>query len=355
MNRYEDLIKPLDTKTMALAKKYQSTLVKPPESLGRLEEIAIQIAGITGKVKNKTDRKIHFVLGADNGIYAEGVASAPQNFTNLLLGYYAAGQNCGINVLCNAVNVDLKAVDMGVIGKIENPNLMDYKLMEGTNNFAIEPAMLRETAEKAIEIGMSLAKYASENGYNIIGTGEVGIGNTSSSAACTMAALGLHADVAVGRGAGLTDERFVHKKEVIEKAVALHAPYQDVVDILSKVGGLDIAGLTGLFLGAAIYRLPIVVDGFISATAALLAYQINPLAKEFMIPSHISEEPGYRKIMEYMELEPILQLKMRLGEGTGCPLAMQIVDASLKIMSEMLSFDASVLDEESYKTNLAGG
>ncbi|MBK5247076.1 MAG: nicotinate-nucleotide--dimethylbenzimidazole phosphoribosyltransferase, partial [Peptostreptococcaceae bacterium] len=290
----------------------------------------------------------------DNGIYEEGVASAPQNFTNLLLGYYAAGQNCGINVLCNAANVDLKAVDMGVIGKVDSPNILDYKLMEGTRNFANEHAMPREIAEKAIEIGISLAKYAYDNGYEIIGTGEVGIGNTSSSSACTMAALNITAHEAVGRGAGLSDEAFEQKKEVLTKALTMHAPFEDEIDIVSKVGGLDIAGLTGLFIGAAIYRLPIVIDGYISAVAALLAYKINPLTKEFMIPSHLSEEPGYIKIMEFIGLEPLLNLKMRLGEGTGCPLAMQIVDASLKIINEMLSFDASVLDEESYKKNLEG-
>jgi len=354
MNRYEDLIKPLDRRVMDIAKKYQDTLVKPPESLGRLEEISIRIAGITGTVKNDIDRKIHFVLGADNGIHAEGIASAPQNFTHLLLGYYADGQNCGINVLCRAANVDLKAVDMGVIGKIESPNIMDFKLMEGTRNFAVESAMTRETAEKAIGIGISLAKYAYDNGYKIIGTGEVGIGNTSSSAACIMAALNLTAEEAGGRGAGLSDERYGHKKEVLTKAVALHAPFADDIDILAKVGGLDIAGLTGIFIGAAIYRLPVIIDGFISAVAAMFAFRINPLTREFMIPSHASEEPGYKKIVEMMGLEPMLDLKMRLGEGTGCPLAMQIVDAALHIMSDMLSFDASVLDEESYKKNLAG-
>lgn len=339
---------------MEIAEKYQNTLVKPPKSLGRLEDIAVQIAGITGRVKNKTDKKIHFVLGADNGIYEEGIASAPQNFTNLLLGYYAAGQNCGINVLCNAANVDLKAVDIGVIGKIESPDILNYKLMEGTKNFARERAMTRETAERAVEIGIELAKYAYDNGYQIIGTGEVGIGNTSSSSACTMAALNISADDAVGRGAGLTDEAFAHKKSVLTKAVEMHSPFEDELDIISKVGGLDIAGMTGLFIGAAIYRLPIIIDGFISAVAALMACKINPLTKEFMIPSHISEEPGYKRIIEYMGLEPVLNLKMRLGEGTGCPLTMQIVDASLKVINEMLSFDASVLDEESYKKNITG-
>lgn len=350
-----DGIKPLDQKAMGIAKTYQNTLVKPPNSLGRLEDISIQIAGITGKVKNKTDKKIHFVFGADNGIFAEKIASAPQNFTNLLVGYYGEGANCGINVLCNFAGVDLKIIDIGVIGKIESSNVLDYKLMEGTNNFAKTTAMTRETAEKAINIGIELAKYAYENNYQIIGTGEVGIGNTSSSSACVMSVLQLSADEAVGKGAGLSDEAFLHKKQVITTAIKKHNPNpNDVIDILSKVGGLDIAGLTGLYLGAAYYRIPIVIDGFISAVSALLAYKINPLTKEYMIPSHISEEPGYKKIIEYMELEPLLNLKMRLGEGTGCPLAMQIVDASLMVINEMLSFNASVLDEETYKKNIAG-
>lgn len=355
MKNYVENIKPLNEGAMGIAKKYHDTLVKPAGSLGRLEDIAIQIAGITGSVKNKIDKKIHFVLGADNGIYEEGVASAPQDFTNLLLGYYAAGQNCGINVLCNFAGVDLKVVDMGVKGKIENPELLDYKLMEGTNNFAKDLAMSKETAQKAIDIGIELAKYAHDNGYQIIGTGEVGIGNTSSSSACTMAVLGISADEAVGRGAGLPDSGLEKKKQVISDAVNMHKPdSNDVIDILSKVGGLDIAGLTGLYIGAAYYRIPIIIDGFISLVAALLAYKINPLTKEFMIPSHISEEPGYKRIVEYMGLEPMLNLKMRLGEGTGCPLAMQLVEASLKVINEMLSFDASVLDEETYKKNVKG-
>jgi nicotinate-nucleotide--dimethylbenzimidazole phosphoribosyltransferase len=190
----------------------------------------------------------------------------------------------------------------------------------------------------------------------VIGAGEVGMGNTTSSAACLAAALGIGAVKAAGRGAGLTDEAFRHKVDIIDKSIALHKPdANDPIDILSKVGGLDIAGLAGLFIGAAHFRIPIIIDGFISAVAALLAYKMNPLAKEYMIPSHISEEPGYAIIMKEMSLNPMLDLSMRLGEGTGCPLAMQLIDASLAIISEMLSFDASILDEETYKSNLTGG
>lgn len=356
MKKYIDGIKPLDKDVMDLASKYHDSLVKPPKSLGRLEDIAIQIAGITGKVKNITAKKIHFVLGADNGIYEENISSAPQNFTNLLLGYYAAGEKCGINVLCDHVNADLKVIDMGVIGEIKNPAIVQHKLMEGTNNFSKTKSMTRETAEKAISIGISLARDANEQGYQIIGTGEVGIGNTSSSSACMMALLGLSAEEAVGRGAGLTDDAFIHKKIVITQAVEMHSPDpSDPIDVLSKVGGLDIAGLIGLYIGAAYYRVPIIVDGFISATAAFMAYKLNPLTRGFMLPSHISEEPGYMRILDHMDMLPILDLKMRLGEGTGCPLAMMIIDASLKIIDDMLSFDASILDEETYKKNLTSG
>jgi nicotinate-nucleotide--dimethylbenzimidazole phosphoribosyltransferase len=348
MQEFISGIKPLNAAAMRQASQYQDTLVKPAGSLGRLEEISIQIAGITGIVKTKLDKKIHFVLGADNGIYDEGVAAAPQEFTNLLMGFYARNVKCGINVLCNRAGVDLKLVDMGIKGALNFPNIISHKLMDGTGNFFVDKAMTRETAQKAIEIGIGLARYAHENGYSIIGTGEVGMANTATAAACIIAALGVDdAGQYIGRGAGLTDEAYEHKKEVIVSALARLKPEKnDVIDILSKVGGLDIAGLCGLFIGAAFYRIPIVVDGVISIAAALLAYRLNPLAKEFMIPSHISEEPAYKAASEHMELEPILNLKMRLGEGTGCPFAMQIVDDALAIINDMNTFAETALDTD---------
>jgi nicotinate-nucleotide--dimethylbenzimidazole phosphoribosyltransferase len=343
-------IRPLHAEAMKAAKERQDSLVKPAGSLGRLEEISVQIAGITGNVLNRIDRKIHFVLGADNGVYEEGVAAAPQEFTRLLMGFYARGVMCGINVLCAQAGADLVIVDIGVKGELDYPNILSRKLMNGTGNFFSGRAMPRETAEKAIGVGIELAKYAHDNGYGIIGTGEVGMANTTTAAACIAAALGARgaeAEKLVGRGAGLTDEAFGRKRRVIcDSLERLNPDPRDAVDILSKVGGLDIAGLCGLFIGAAYWRIPIVVDGVISIAAALLAYGMNPLCRDFMIPSHTSEEPAYRAAAERMGLEPILNLKMRLGEGTGCPIAMQVVDGALAVMGEMSTFAETALETD---------
>ncbi len=339
-------IKPLDDSAMAAARARQDSLVKPAGSLGRLEELSIQIAGITGQINNRLDKKVHFVICADNGVYDAGVAAAPQEFTGLLMGFYARGVRCGINVLCEKAGVDLKIVDMGVKGYIDHPNILHRKLMDGTGNFAVDRSMPRETALRAIEIGIELARDAVAQGYQIIGTGEVGMGNTTTAAATIIAALGIEdAGSCVGRGAGLTDEAYELKKQVIIEALdRLKPDASDPVDILSKVGGLDIAGLCGIFLGAAYCRVPVVVDGVISIAAALLAYLLNPLAKEFMIPSHTSEEPAYRAAADVIGLEPIMNLRMRLGEGTGCPIAMQIVDDALEIMNTMNTFAETALD-----------
>ncbi len=342
-------IRPLDREAMRAAEERQETLVKPAGSLGRLEELSIQMAGITGRVKNRIPRKVHFLLGADNGIYEEGVAAAPQAFTNLLMGFYASDVHCAINVLCRRAGVDLKVVDMGVKGEVNGPNVLRVKLMEGTGNFLRDRAMPVDIARRAVEVGMELARTAHEEGYDIIGTGEVGMANTTTAAACIIAALGRQGDMEtlVGRGAGLTDEAFAHKQEVIDQALRRLQPRQDdAFDILSKVGGLDIAGMCGLFLGAAYHRLPIVVDGVVSIAAALLAWRINPLVRDYLIPSHQSEEPAYRAAAEAMGLDPILNLRMRLGEGTGCPIAMQVLEDALEVFNDMNTFAETQLQTD---------
>ena len=227
-------------------------------------------------------------------------------------------------------------------------------MADGTNNFLHGLAMSRETVHQALEVGLECADYAAANQYQIIGTGEVGMGNTTTAAACIMAALGLTGSrQAVGRGAGLTDEAYEHKRQVIETALLRHQPDPaDAVDILAKVGGLDIAALTGLYIGAAYYRLPIVIDGVISIAAALLATRINPLAREFMIPSHQSDEPAYKLAAQALGLKAILNLDMRLGEGTGCPLAMAVVDNALAIINEMSTFAEMAMDAE-YREELS--
>ncbi|MDR1978742.1 MAG: nicotinate-nucleotide--dimethylbenzimidazole phosphoribosyltransferase [Synergistaceae bacterium] len=344
-------IEPLDSRSMQEAAAYQDTLLKPSGSLGELEAIAVRIAGITGSLHNRADRKVHFLFGSDHGVYDEGVSGSPQYFTRVLMEFYAKGEGCGINVLCNRAGVDLRLVDMGVKELGPNPNIDSrFRLMpEGTENFARGvPAMPRSVAEKAIEAGFVLAGEAKEAGFQIVGTGEVGMGNTTPAAACIMAALKIDApDLAVGRGGGLTDEAFETKKRVVVEALKTHRPDpSDPIDILSKVGGLDIAGMMGVFLGAAFHRLPVVIDGVISVAAALLAVAAAPRSKDFMIPSHLSQEPGYALAMRSLELTPLLNLGMRLGEGSGCPLAMGIVDDALALMNSMNTFGGVSLDSE---------
>lgn len=340
---------------IAAARLRQENLVKPMGSLGSLEDISIQMAGITGNIHNQIDKKVHFLFGADNGVYDEGVAGSPQYFTNLLMSNYGAGTRCGINVICAHNHVDLKLVDVGIKGMLDYTNILNRRLMaEGTHNFLKEPAMSRETVMAALAVGFEFAGYASENGYQIIGNGEVGMANTTTAAACIMAALQLNdCQQLVGRGAGLTDEAFAKKKQVIQAGLRIHQPDpDDAVDILAKVGGLDIAAMTGLYVGAAYYRLPIVIDGVISIAAALLASKINFLTRDFMIPSHLSDEPAYKVAAKALQLKPFLNLDMRLGEGTGCPIAMGIVETALAVMNEMSTF-AEMAMESDYRQDLS--
>lgn len=342
-------IQPLDEKAQNKALERQQNLVKPMGSLGVLEELSIQLAGITGKVKNDDLKKIHFVFGADNGVFEEGISASPQHFTHLLMDSYGKGYGCGINVLCKHENVDLKLVDVGIIGDFEDSAVLNCKVMpKGTENFAKMPAMSLECAKKAMSVGFSFAKYAFDNGYNIVGGGEVGMGNTTTAAAVIMALLGIDdLESAVGRGGGLTDEAFALKKSVIGEALKKYKlAKDDCMGILTSVGGLDIAALCGLYIGCSYYKLPFVIDGVISMSAALLAYRINPLVKGYMIPSHISKEPAYALATKELGLKPMLYLEMRLGEGTGCPIAMSIVQKAIAVMNNMMTFEELQMESE---------
>ena len=340
---------PLDFTATASARKRQDELLKPSGSLGELEEISIQIAGITGRVKNTLDKKIHFLFGSDHGIFDEGVSASPQYFTKVLTELYATGRGGAINELCRKNNIELKIYDLGVKNLGRTPGInSDYKFMPGgTENFAHGRAMSPEIAERAVNLGISLVKKAKNENFNIIGTGEVGMGNTTPAAACIMAVLGNYDENLVGRGGGLTDEAFNKKKRVIISALNFHKPDKNnSLEILSCVGGLDIAAMTGIFLGAGIFRVPAVIDGVIAVAAALLAMKINPLCREFMIPSHKSLEPAYSAAAGELKLKPFLDLNMRLGEGTGCPIAMQIIDDALAIMNGMKTFDEINLESD---------
>lgn len=336
----------LDEKALEDAQIKVNSLAKPLGSLGRLEDMAIQIAGITGKQHNVINKKCTIVMAADNGIVDEGVSSTPQNVTaiqtiNMLNGL------TGISVLSQQAGAEIRVIDMGVKGALEHPKLIHKKIMHGTHNFAKGPAMDREQAVQAIHIGIETIKTLVDEGYNLLGTGEMGIGNTSTSSAILMVLTGCSEDIAVGKGGGLTDEALENKKRVIRQAVDFHQPNpKDPLDILAKVGGLDIAGLVGCFIGAAYYRVPIVIDGFISSAAALLASHMNPLVKAYMIPSHYSLEPGYKCGMDALGLEPILHMNMRLGEGTGCPLAFHIIESALSMMNNMVTFESAKIDTD---------
>lgn len=339
-------IRPPDRQAMAAAEKRQAELAKPPGSLGRLEDISVQLAGISGKVINKIEKTRIIVLAADNGVVAEGVASAPQSVTlaqtiNLTRGI------TGASAIAAYFGDEVQVVDVGVNARIDCPAVTDRKIAMGTANLALEPAMTREQAVKAIETGMEMAQTAKNDGVDIIGVGEMGIGNTTTSSAVLASLLSLPAEEVTGRGGGINDESFARKKAVIDAAIALHRPDRnDPIDVLSKVGGLDIAAMCGVFLGAAANSLPVVADGFISIVAALCASRLCGNVKGYIIPSHASFEKGYAAAAEELGMQPYLQLGMRLGEGSGCPIAFRVVQAACAAMNGMATFDQASINDD---------
>jgi nicotinate-nucleotide--dimethylbenzimidazole phosphoribosyltransferase len=332
-------IEPAYEEGIRAAKERMDCLIKPLGSLGKLEDIAIQLAGITGKVNNTVDKKCTIVMAADNGICEEGVASTPKEIT-LIQSINMTKGISGMGALSSSAGADIRVVDVGIDADYEYDKIYHRRIRKGTSNFAKGPAMTREEAEKGIAIGISMVEGAVKDGYQLLGTGEMGIGNTSSTSAVVMALTGLSAELAVGRGGGLNDEAFAIKKRVITEALMLNKPDpDDPVDIVAKVGGFDIAGLVGCFIGAAYYRVPIVIDGVISAVSALLAYRMNPAVRDFIFPSHISMEPAYQIITKELGIRPMLDMDMRLGEGTGCILAFGIIKAACDMMNNMATFE----------------
>ena len=331
-------IKPADRVVMAAAQREIDYCLKPPGSLGKLEDIARQIAGITGKVHNAISKKAIVVMMADNGVYSEGIAMYPQDITRIGAEFVTSGR-MGVNFLANYAGADMIAVDVGIQVDVDLPKVIPRKVRYGTANFLKEPAMTRAEAVQALEVGIEVTNAAIDQGYDLIGTGEIGIGNTTASSAVLYAFTGAPIDRVVGRGAGLTDEAFARKKEVVQQAVRLHRPDpDDPLDVLAKVGSLDIAGMAGVYLACAARRVPVVTDGLISNVAALVAMRLKPEAVEYMIPSHISFEPGAKLLREITGLDPMLDMNMRLGEGTGCALVFSIVEAALRMIEEMGTF-----------------
>lgn len=335
-------ILPLDAAAMAAARERQAQLAKPPGSLGRLEDLSVQLAGITGKIHNQIEKKHLLVFAADNGVVAEGVTSAPQSVT-LLQTVNLTRHKTGASTLCRHFGCEITVCDVGVNAEIQEPKVLNRKIAYGTQNIAHGPAMKREQALQAIRTGFALAQAT---GADVIGIGEMGIGNTTTSAAVLSVLLDADVEAVTGRGGGITDESFQKKKQVIKTAIAINHPDKnDVIDVLSKVGGFDLAAMCGAFLGCAAKRCPVVIDGFISAVAALCAYKLCPLAVQYFIPSHASYEIGYKLAMDVMGLQPIFLLGMRLGEGSGCPLAFEVLRAACAIINDMATFDQAGIDD----------
>lgn len=349
-------IKPLDYNTMEKAQKRVDSLAKPLGSLGKLEDIAVRLSGITGNIFNNIDKKCVIIMSSDNGVVEEGVASAPQYVTLAQTRNFIKGKT-GVAAIAKTNGTDLLVVDVGINSEEKIDGVLDRKIRKSTNNIYKEEAMTYEEAIKAIEIGIESVKIAIEKGYKIIGVGEMGIGNTTTSAAVLMSLTDCKVHEVVGKGAGITKEGYEKKKLVVKTAVEKHnINKEDVVDIISKVGGFDIAAMVGAFLGAAYYRIPVVIDGFISVVAALSATRLNPLVRDYCFTSHKSYEIGYSIAINELGLSPILDLGMRLGEGSGCPIAFSVIDFANSMMKNMATFeegniDDSYLDEVREKEN----
>lgn len=335
-------ITPLDEAAMIAARQRQAQLAKPPGSLGRLEDLSVQLAGITGKVHNKIEKKHLLVFAGDNGVVAEGVSSAPQSVT-LMQTINLTRAKTGASTLCKHFGCGITVCDVGINAEIKDPKVLNRKIAYGTQNIVNGPAMTREQAVQAVMTGIELAKNTDAD---VLGIGEMGIGNTTTSSAVLSVLLDADVEAVTGRGGGITDDSFRRKKEVIKTAIEVNQPNKDdVIDVLSKVGGFDIAAMCGAFIGAAVSHRTVVIDGFISAVAALCAYKLCPNAVQYFVPSHASYEIGYKLAMDAMNLQPLFLLGMRLGEGSGCPLAFEILDAACAIINDMATFDQAGIDD----------
>ena len=336
------LIQPANESAMAAARERQAQLAKPPGSLGKLEELSIQLAGISGKVHNTLEKKELLVFAADNGVVEEGVASAPQSVT-LQQTVNLTRAKTGASVLAKHFGCKVTVCDVGVNADIKETAVINKKIAYGTANICKGPAMSKEQAMQALETGFELAFNSDAD---VLGIGEMGIGNTTTSSALLSVLLDVPVEAVTGRGGGITDDSFNKKKAVIKQAIEINKPDKnDVIDVLSKVGGFDICAMCGAFLGAAAARKPVVIDGLISAVAALCAYRICPEVRAYLISSHASFEIGYKLAMDEMGLEPMLLMGMRLGEGSGCPLAFTLLDAACAVINNMASFDEAGIDD----------
>jgi nicotinate-nucleotide--dimethylbenzimidazole phosphoribosyltransferase len=332
-------IRPLSDEYAAKAQKRLDNLTKPPGSLGRLEEFARRLVMITETAMPDLGKKVVFTFAGDHGVTDEGVSAYPREVTSQMVLNFLSG-GAGINVLARHAGSDVVVVDIGVdadFGEVQG--LVSRKVVRGTKNMRKGPAMTRMEAEACINAGIELAGHYAKKGYRIFATGDMGIGNTTPSAAIVAVLTGKAVSEVTGRGTGIGDDALQNKIRVIEDSIAMNRPDpKDPLDVLAKVGGAEIGGIAGLVLGAAAHRVPVIVDGFISTAGALIASGLEPLTKQYMFAAHNSVEVGHRIMLGMLGLRPVLDLDMRLGEGTGAALAMLLVEAGLKIYREMATF-----------------
>lgn len=345
--RWKEKIKPLDENAMEEARAHWMTVGKPLFSLGSLEDAVIQIAGIKGTSDFELRKRGLIIMCADNGVVEEGVTQTGQEVTAIVADNFTRGET-SVCIMAEEAKVDLFPVDVGMATDVPSVTKKEYKVMYGTHNFAKEAAMTREEAVEAIEVGIQMVKKCAEAGYEILATGEMGIGNTTTSSAVVSVLLDESVENVTGRGAGLSSEGLNRKIRAIERAIEKHQPdKEDVLDVLSKVGGLDIAGMTGAFLGGAIYHIPVLIDGFISSAAALCAVRMVPETADYILASHCSGEPAGRMVLEELKLPYLIDAKMSLGEGSGAVAAIPLLEMGVNVYRKMSTFEE--IKVEQYK------
>ncbi len=339
-------IQPVSRTYQACAQGALNQLTKPVGSLGRLEELAVQYVAITEELPPVSPEPVVLTLAADHGVAREGVSAYPSSVTAQMVRNFLNG-GAAVNVLAKQVGAQVRVVDMGVQSDLSHlPKLLDHKIAAGTKNFVQGPAMSYEQALQSIEIGIRLARDASGDGRRVMGVGEMGIGNTTASSAIAVVMTGQSVVDVTGTGTGIDAERFAKKIQVIEQGITRNRPNpNDPVDVLAKMGGFEIGGLVGLILGGAACHMPVVLDGFISGAAMLVARGLVPDCHGYVIPSHCSAESGHRQVLAHLGLYPLLDLDLRLGEGTGACLAIGLLKASLACLRNMATFESAQVDK----------
>jgi nicotinate-nucleotide--dimethylbenzimidazole phosphoribosyltransferase len=333
---YLERIVPVDKNVAGQVQKRLDSQTKPQGSLGRLESLCLNMAEAQRTAEPRFEKKVIFTFAADHGVTEEGVSAYPQSVTVQMVANFLNG-GAGVNVLARHAGCEILVVDMGVASDIDQAGCINKKVDYGTKNFALGPAMTREQAEKSIVTGIELAL---ENDFDIVGTGDMGIGNTTASSAVVAVLTGLNTAEITGRGTGIEDETLERKIRIIERGISVNTPDPaDPVDVLAKVGGFEIGGIAGLIIGAALKRRLVVVDGFISTAGALIARSLQRHVAEYFVVSHLSAEKGHAACARYLGKKPVLDLGMRLGEGTGAALAIEIIDAAMHLYYEMATFD----------------